>query len=63
MVKYSNSKNPGPGHYNSESYLNKSGRCLLSNIPNCAGIKMVNGKDYDFQKNKIVPGPGTYQNK
>jgi hypothetical protein len=46
-TKYSNSKNPGPGHYNSISTLNQTGKYIVSNIQNCPGPKIKNTKAYD----------------
>lgn len=45
-TKYSNHKNPGPGHYNSLSTLNKTGRYIISNIQNCPGPKITSTKAY-----------------
>lgn len=63
-------KNPGPGHCtllfyldNSLNTLNATGKYIVSGVKNCPGSKIVQGKVYDFEKNKQVPGPGAYGEK
>jgi hypothetical protein len=53
-----NSKNPGPGHYNSYDKLDTSGRYVLSQIQNCPGYKIKPTKNLELVNNN--PGPGNY---
>lgn len=43
--------------------LNATGRYIVSGIKNCPSSRIVQGKAYDSEKNKNVPGPGAYNMK
>lgn len=58
LPTYSNKKNPGPAHYSSTDNLSSSGRYVMSQLTNCPGYKIKNGK---VPKNSdFAPGPGQY---
>ena len=58
LPKFSNTKNPGPGHYQSSVALNNSGRYVLSQMSNCPGYKIKPYKTFEVKDSN--PGPGQY---
>lgn len=58
LPSLSNRKNPGPGHYNSSSALNITGRYTLSQMNNCPGYKIKNSSSKPTLH--LTPGPGSY---
>ena len=42
------------------STLNATGKYIVSGVKNCPSSRIVQGKVYDTEKYKKVPGPGSY---